>query len=254
MRKSIELDYIGHGTMPVPYASRIGNVLMSGGIMGHDLAGKMAETPAEQARNMFANIRNTVEAAGGSVADIIKINFFYQTGLDRAVFNPYWLELFPDAASRPARKTLELDLRRGNIAVEADIMAVIGAGKRRSIELDYIGHGTMPVPYASRIGNLLMSGGIMGHDLAGKMAETPAEQARNMFANIRNTVEAAGGSVADIIKINFFYQTGLDRAVFNPYWLELFPDAASRPARKTLELDLRRGNIAVEADIMAVIE
>ncbi len=37
--------------------------------------------------------------------------------------------------------------------------------KRRSIEVEGFGHGDTPIPAASRIGNMIASGGIAGVDL-----------------------------------------------------------------------------------------
>jgi 2-iminobutanoate/2-iminopropanoate deaminase len=78
---------------PIPNASRVGNIVMSSVISGttpgtrdvpKDLAAQMA--------NLFAHIRGDVEAAGGSVDDIVKITFWMQdptTG--RSAINDEWV-------------------------------------------------------------------------------------------------------------------------------------------------------------------
>src|SRR5438105_2179237 len=81
---------------------------------------------AKQVSNCFAHIRAAVEAAGGKVEDIVKINFWMQdptTG--RAALNDEWVKMFPDEASRPARHTLALG-PGSNAQVTCDFTAVIG--------------------------------------------------------------------------------------------------------------------------------
>jgi 2-iminobutanoate/2-iminopropanoate deaminase len=75
-RKSINWPGFKHEN-PIPNASRIGNILMSSIISGRDPDTKTMPPDAEaQVANIFRQIRLCVEAAGGSVEDIIKINFW----------------------------------------------------------------------------------------------------------------------------------------------------------------------------------
>ena len=76
--------------------------------------------------------------------------------------------------------------------------------KRRSINGSRARHEN-PIPNASRVGNVVMSS-VIGGTKPGTR-ELPAsleEQVANVFAHIRHDVEAAGGSVDEIIKINFW--------------------------------------------------
>ena len=66
--------------------------------------------------------------------------------------------------------------------------------RRRSIHIGEFKHAN-PIPNASRIGHLLMSGVILGRDP--KTAEMPPsieDQCANMFAHMKAIVEAGGGS------------------------------------------------------------
>ena len=87
------------------------------------------ELPAsleEQIANVFAHIRHDVEAAGGSVDDIIKINFWVKDpASQRAALNTEWVKMFPDPESRPARHTLALPADRRAL-LQADFTAVLG--------------------------------------------------------------------------------------------------------------------------------
>ena len=125
-RKSINGSRARHEN-PIPNASRVGNVVMSS-VIGGTKPGTR-ELPAsleEQVANVFAHIRHDVEAAGGSVDDIIKINFWLKDPTSqRAALNAEWVKMFPDPESRPARHTLALPADSRSL-VQADFTAMLG--------------------------------------------------------------------------------------------------------------------------------
>lgn len=106
--------------------------------------------------------------------------------------------------------------------------------QRRSINGDASRHHN-PIPNASRIGPLVMSSIISGIDPVDKsLPDALEDQIANIFAHLRHDVEAAGGSAEDIVKIDFWLKDPVaQRELLNTQWLELFPDASSRPARQT---------------------
>lgn len=110
-----------------------------------------------------------------------------------------------------------------------------------------------PVPVACRIENLVVSGGIHGSDpTTGVVAETIEEQARNIFVHIRRAIEALGGGVEDIIKVNAWLADPRDRSVLNSEWTAMFPEPDSRPARHVMPGSLAPGTYIV-CDFMAVL-
>ena len=125
--------------------------------------------------------------------------------------------------------------------------------KRQSINAPKARHSN-PIPNASRIANIVMSSVIGGSDpVTGALPETLDGQLHNVFAYIRGDVEAAGGTVDDILKITFYVKDPIkDRPVINTHWLKMFPDAEARPARhsQTLPPDSKA---LVQADFFAVI-
>jgi len=128
MRRSIYIDEYTHSN-PIPNASRIGNVIVSGLIRGVDPATRqLPPTIEQQCQFMFANLRHTVEAGGGSVADIIKVTFWVKS-MQRKPINDEWAVMFPDPASRPARQIMEVPMEPG-VLVQCDFMAVIGEDRR----------------------------------------------------------------------------------------------------------------------------
>lgn len=125
-RRSVNAPRARHEN-PIPNASRVGNVVMSSVISGTnpgtrdlppDLAGQM--------KNLFHHIRSDVEAAGGSVDDIVKITFWMaDPNTGRAAINDEWVKMFPNPDARPARHTLPA-APGARAQVTADFVAVLG--------------------------------------------------------------------------------------------------------------------------------
>ena len=125
-RKSINYPGFKHQN-PIPNASRIGNILMSS-IMSGPIPDTRTVPPDSPARSPTSSStsRLCVEAAGGTVDDIIKINFWMKhPATGRAALNDEWVKMFPDEASRPARHTLSL-VADSPHHVTCDFTAVIG--------------------------------------------------------------------------------------------------------------------------------
>jgi 2-iminobutanoate/2-iminopropanoate deaminase len=125
-RKSVNYPGYKHQN-PIPNGSRIGNIMMSSVINGSDPATRtMPPDLTDQVVNIFKHIRLAVEAAGGTVDDILKINFWMkEPSTGRAALNGEWVKMFPDEDSRPARHTLTLGPDSANL-VTCDFTAVIG--------------------------------------------------------------------------------------------------------------------------------
>jgi 2-iminobutanoate/2-iminopropanoate deaminase len=126
---------------------------------------------------------------------------------------------------------------------------------RRSIDVEGISHGSMPIPAASRVGPFVFSGGVSGtgaDEAATPEAELTA-QVRRMFANMAAIVTAAGGGTGDIAKVTVFARDRGYRDAINAEWVAMFPDPASRPARHTLVYDLP-GRMLVQLEFVAVLE
>ncbi|HLI81996.1 MAG TPA: RidA family protein [Candidatus Binataceae bacterium] len=126
--------------------------------------------------------------------------------------------------------------------------------KRRSIEVEGFGHGGTPIPAASRIGNMIASGGIAGLDsTTGKIPDGLEAQVVAMFANVRKIVEAGGGTTEDILKMTIWVRDRAARSIIDPQWTKMFPDPKSRPARHTLVYQLP-DPMLVQCDFLAIVE
>lgn len=126
-------------------------------------------------------------------------------------------------------------------------------GMRESID----GKGTRHrglIPNVARIDNLLISSAIAG--FVPGTYEFPRdfeEEVANIFRYVREDVEAASGSLDQVIKIAFWLSDpDSQKEVLNDAWTTTFPDPASRPARHVHQLPgASRGRI--HAEFMAVL-
>jgi enamine deaminase RidA (YjgF/YER057c/UK114 family) len=125
--------------------------------------------------------------------------------------------------------------------------------RRRSIDIEGFRHKN-PIPNASRIGNFLVSGLILGVDPAtGTVAPTIEEQCAHMFAHMKAIVEAGDGSTDDIIKVTVYLKDRKERTAVNAAWVKMFPDPQTRPARHAQQAHMEGASL-VQCDFMAVID
>ena len=123
--------------------------------------------------------------------------------------------------------------------------------QRRSIDIDEFAHAS-PIPTASRIGNIIVSGFIRGTDpQTNKLAPTLKEQCALMFLHLRRCVETGGGRAEDIIKVTIWVEQ-IDRKPINAEWVKAFPDPESRPARQMCVMEMEPG-VLIQCDFMAVL-
>lgn len=128
-RTSIEVPGLEH-VNPIPNASRVGPFLASGGIFGKNPGtGKVPDGIEAQCEQTFANVRTVLQAGGATPDDVIKLNVWLKDITDRPILNKYWLQLFPEPHSRPARHTFHTPDLRAPLLVECEIMAVISDTK-----------------------------------------------------------------------------------------------------------------------------
>ncbi len=126
MRRSIIIEGFSHGDNPVPAACIVGNTLMSGALFGLDQAtGKMADTVEAQCSAMFALLRRVLAAGGCGLEDVVKMTFFLQPDVPRALINDEWVKAFPDAASRPARHVIISQTLSSRMLMQCDVTAIV---------------------------------------------------------------------------------------------------------------------------------
>lgn len=89
---------------------------------------------------------------------------------------------------------------------------------------------------AVRVGDLLFVSGCVPVDADGSLVggDDVAAQTRQVFANMREILRAAGASFADVAKVTVFLTDIDDRPLINPVRQEVFGEA--RPASTLVEV------------------
>jgi len=123
--ESVEIPGFRHAN-PIPAASRVGPFLASGALTGRDpQTHEMPVQLDQQCANVFAHVRELLDAAGGTPADILKMTFHLVEPRERDALNREWLAMFPDPGRRPARQAVAARLDGGAL-LHCDLLAVLG--------------------------------------------------------------------------------------------------------------------------------
>ncbi len=122
---------------------------------------------------------------------------------------------------------------------------------RRAVEIDGFAHRN-PIPAASRLGPLLISSMVVGYDPGTSVVpQDPAAQARNVFDHAAAILAAAGATWDDVVRMTFYVPDLALRPVVNAPWLEIFPDATTRPARVTHASD---SDLGIRAEFIVFVQ
>ncbi|MCK9511036.1 MAG: RidA family protein [Pigmentiphaga sp.] len=107
-------------------AVRVGNTLYVSGHTGSDPVTREIRSGIEsQTRQAFKNLQDVVEAAGGTMRDVVKVNIFMtDVANDLEGMNKVFREVF--AEEPPARSTVGVaHLARPGLLLEIELVAVL---------------------------------------------------------------------------------------------------------------------------------
>jgi len=171
-----------------------------------------------------------LEAAGSSLADVIKCQVYLRDPEDFAPFCEVWARYFPrvpPAVTLIPMPTPGLVIEHARIEVNTIALKHDGRTKRQRIDA-----GVMPAfkghSQAIRAGNLLLLSGLMAIDERGLVERARADprqpyfgssataQMEVMLGNAESICAAAGTSLANVVRIQQFHT---DLAEFNPAYL-----------------------------------
>jgi 2-iminobutanoate/2-iminopropanoate deaminase len=111
-------------------------------------------------------------------------------------------------------------------------------------------------PYSQgiRVGNLVFTAGQIALDPATQQVVAPgiAEQTTQVMENLKAILEAAGSSLAKVVKATVFLKDFNDFAAMNAvYGAYLAPQGVAPPARSTVEVSRLPKDVLVEIDLIA---
>ncbi|HET7477520.1 MAG TPA: Rid family hydrolase [Dermatophilaceae bacterium] len=93
---------------------------------------------------------------------------------------------------------------------------------------------TGPVPQAVEVDGWIFVSALFGVDAqTGRLPEDAAQEAEQLFGNLKAILAAAGAGLSDVVRVGIFMkQLQRDRPVFNQVWVRHFGD--HRPARSAI--------------------
>ena len=111
---------------PYSQALRAGGFIWCSGQIPIDPATNSIEatTIEDQTRQSITNLKNVLEAAGSSLANVVKTTVFIKDMNDFAALNGVYAEMFGD--TKPARSCVEVARLPKDVKVEIECVAVAG--------------------------------------------------------------------------------------------------------------------------------
>ncbi len=196
--------------MPASPAVRAGDLLFVAGqvSLGPDFSVVARGDVRAQARHALDSIAEIVEAAGGSLDDVIDVVSFHVDPRDidavLDVARDYFAPDFP--AWTPAGF---LGSYVSGILVSIRAIAHLGSGRKECFTPDSLGWlRSYPASGGCKKGNLVFVSGQVAADADGAVLE-PGDhtaQARHAYDRIREILQLAGGTVDDVLDFSSFHQ------------------------------------------------
>ena len=113
-------------------------------------------------------------------------------------------------------------------------------------------------PYSQgiRLGNLVFTAGQIALDPVSQQVVAPGvtEQTTRVLENLKAILEAAGSSLAKVVKATVFLKDFNDFAAMNAvYGAYLAPEGVAAPARSTVEVSRLPKDVLVEIELIAEV-
>ena len=262
--KNPALDQSQKSGLPLSPAVRGGDfVFISGMAAINPATGAPAhDTVAAETRQILINIGELLEAAGSSLAKVVKVNVLIYSMLEYENMNSVYREFFP--TDPPARTVCGVKLIGGH-KVEIDCTALAGAAEPEP-PADRLHRGVIepanPKLNVSRNANLPHSPGITAGDhiflsgmgpvdpvTGGRILGPIPEQIRQTLRNMAHMLESGGSGLDRIVKMTAVLADSADYNEMNRVWREFF--LVDPPARTACALQLSNGN-GVEIECIAL--
>lgn len=250
-RVPLEIPGLAHRD-PLPMGVKAGPFVFSSVISPQDpKTGETAKGGAlAQIQQNFENVKLLMEQAGGTIDDVNHLWVYMKNFDHQPAMVDEWVRMYPEEGQRPARKTLRYELG-ANSEIQIQATGYVGA-KRANFETPGHTHHD-PIPMAARTGGLLQSSGISGIDPAtGKVPGDLDNQIKWGMHHVRNLMKESGGTLDDIVAIAILLRHLSDAAEIDARLVELFPDAAKRPAIKYINYEMP-GKSDIQYHVTALI-
>lgn len=105
-KKKIETPLVAIPRKGISQAIQFGNILFVSGQVGEDLEGNVPEGIEAQVELAITNAKHIIEAAGGTLDDVLMCRCFLQKLSDFGGMNKAYFKFFGDQDDGPARYTM----------------------------------------------------------------------------------------------------------------------------------------------------
>ena len=110
-----------------------------------------------------------------------------------------------------------------------------------------------PFPACVKIGDLVFSAAIGGHDPeTHEIPEDEECQITNAFQTMHNMLRAAGASPTNVAKVTVYVGDRSIRPKVNPHWVAMFPDENDCPVRHMVPSDMPPG-LHIQLEFVAAL-
>jgi enamine deaminase RidA (YjgF/YER057c/UK114 family) len=215
----------------------------------------------KQTTYILNNLEKTFAAAGSSLDNVVKGQVFLTDLAHFDGFDEVWREFFKDP---PARTTIGTPgLLVPGALIEIDLVGHVGPKAQHQVVRSANPRPIANYSEAIRVGNLIFAAGQIASDFATGVAPEarvdPAfpyyasaikRQTRYILANLKNTFEAAGGSLDRVVKAQVFLTDLHDFYAFDEVWKEFFPTPPPRTTVGTSGLLVE--GCRVEIDLIGI--
>jgi 2-iminobutanoate/2-iminopropanoate deaminase len=181
----------------------------------------------EQGRQLFENMKVVLEAAGGSLNDVIKTGIYLKNQLDWPATDTLWAEHFA-GQTPPASSILQVTDIFGPdnpTSILVDTIALAPGSPPKEIIRVPDGRGNRELgSYLVKANGFLFFPGQRGVDPATNKVLHPdtAKQMRQILENMKAALESLGGSMNDVVKTGLFFKDMAERPEVNEIWSEYF--------------------------------
>jgi 2-iminobutanoate/2-iminopropanoate deaminase len=226
----------GHHQSP---AIRAGGMIFCSGIVAIDPQSgeRQHGTVTSEARRIFENLKLLLAAVGLSLDRLVQVHAMIYDRIEYDVLNRLYRQYVPNAP--PARTVMSVQIEAG-FKVMLDVMA---AAETRQ--------PGPPLSPAIRAGEFIFLSGMTAADpTTGAPAPgTVAAETRQILTNMGGLLEAAGSSLAKVVKVNALIYSMLEYENMNSVYREFFP--VDPPARTVCGAGLI-GGCKVEIECVAL--
>ena len=205
-----------------------------------------------ETRRIFENLKMLLEPAGSSLERIVQVHAMIYDRIEYDVLNRAYRPYVP---SPPARTVMSVQMEAGfkvmlDVIAAAETRQGAPAGLPRQV-IDTPRNLELPLSPAIRAGDFVFVSGMVadGPATGERRHSTVAAETRQILTDMAQVLEAAGSSLAKVVKVNVLIYSMLEYENMNSVYREFFPHA---PPARTVCGAMLIGGRKVEIDCVAL--